>query len=151
MSTDFGAVFKTLSGYEDPKEIELVENVIAKTKAGKIIWQRQSSSLFATVGALQMNFVHSSTSNALAARLLGVGGSWDIFSIRRQNGTEILKVAQPQTGMLAGLGAPPTPPGSQVPPPSRSKLLQAVDTLYEIASSRGQGDIDNAIDVIKNL
>jgi hypothetical protein len=36
-------------------------------------------------------------------------------------------------------------------PPPRSKLLEAVDALYSVANSRGQGDIDKALNVIKNL
>jgi hypothetical protein len=150
MSSDYGNLFGTLAGYEDPKEIELVENIIAKTKAGKILWQRQASSLVATVATMQMNFVRSSSANALVGRILGGGGAWDMFSIRRQDGTEILKVEQPQTSFL--VFSPPTPAGAPRPaPPQRSKLLQAVDRLYSIADVKGPGDIDKAIDVIKNL
>jgi len=43
----------------------------------------------------------------------------------------------------------PNPPLSA--PSTRSKLLEAVDALYSIANSRGQGDIDKALHVIKNL
>jgi hypothetical protein len=71
-------------------------------------------------------------------------GEWEIFSVRSQQGVEILKVEQPSS--LAYFGIPlesmPTP---------RSKLLEAVDALYSVANSRGKSDIDKALNVIKNL
>jgi hypothetical protein len=152
MSSDSSNLARLLSGFDnDPKEIELVENIIEKTKAGKIVWQKQPSALVATVSSMQMNFVRSSSAGAILGRTLGGGGgAWEMFSIRRVDGTEILKVEQPSMSFLSVLIPPP--PGSPPPtPPPRSKLLQSVDRLYSIADVRGQGDIDNAINVIKNL
>jgi hypothetical protein len=146
MSDDFDKLVASWSPiYEDPKQIELVESITEKTRLGKIVWQSSPSSLVAVVPPMQMNFVRSTTVNALANRLLG-GGTWDIFSIRRQDGTEILKVEQP-----SNLWAVPRGGASPPEPVTRSKLIQAVDSLYSIAASKGQGDIDNAINVIKNL
>lgn len=145
MSTDLGGVFKEFLGYDDPKEIELVEKIAEKTRMGKIIWERTPSSLVATAPGMQMSFVRSSSSplDSMYGLGLGAGGGWEIFSIRSQQGAEIIKVEQPSSATL--FGAP-----TSTPPP-RSKLLEAVDALYSTANSKGQGDIDRALNVIKNL
>ncbi len=137
MSTDLGGVFKEFIGYDDPKEIELVEKIAEKTRMGKIVWNGTASSLVATAPGMQMSFVRSSS-----WRESILGGGWEIFSIRSQQGTEIMKVEQPSQQTF-GLPASTQPP--------RSKLLEAVDALYSVANSRGQGDIDKALNVIKNL
>jgi hypothetical protein len=141
MSSGLGSIKENL-GYADPKEIELVEKIAEKTRRGKIVWERTTSSLVATAPGMQMSFVRSGLESALLSLGLA-GGSWEIFSIRSQQGAEIMKVEQPSN--LAYFGVP-----SSTPPP-RSKLLEAVDELYSTANSRGQGDIDKALDVIKNL
>lgn len=128
---------------EDPKEIELVDSIIEKSKAGKIGWRRNTSSLVATLPSMQLSFVRSSlAADSLFGSFLSSIGVWDVFSVRKADGTELLKVEQPQVNpLLVGAG----------PPPSRSKLVQAVDTLYSIANAKAQGEIDNAIRAIKNL
>jgi hypothetical protein len=138
MSSGLGGVFKEFIGYDDPKEIELVEKIAEKTRMGKIVWERTSSSLVATAPGIQMSFVRSFS---VLGDILG-GGGWEIFSIRSLQGTEIMKVEQPSQPTF-GLAA-------STPPP-RSKLLEAVDALYSVANSRGQGDIDKALNVIRNL
>jgi hypothetical protein len=140
MSTGLGGISNEYLGYDDPKEIELVEKIADKTRMGKIVWQRTVSSLVATAPGMQLSFVRSSSSY-LESMFLG-GGGWEIFSIRSQQGAEIMKVEQPS---LPTFGLP-----SSAPPP-RSKLLEAVDSLYSVAATRGQGDIDKALNVIKNL
>jgi hypothetical protein len=141
MSGDAGNIFDAFSNYEDPKEIALVESIIEKTKSGRIAWERtSSSSLVANVPGMQINFVRSPS--VLLGRLLG-GSGWEMFTIRSQQGAELVKVQQPSIFMY---GTSP-----KAPPPPRSKLLQAVDTLYSIADTKGEGDIDKAINVIKNL
>jgi hypothetical protein len=143
MSTDLGSVFNRVLGYEDPKEIELVEKIAEKTRMGKIVWERTPCSLVASAPGMQMSFVRPSSGLESALLSLGVGGGWEIFSIRSQQGAEIMKVEQPSN--IAYFGVP-----TSTPPP-RSKLLEAVDALYSTANSRGQGDIDKALNVIKNL
>jgi hypothetical protein len=144
MSTDLGGVFKEFLGYDDPKEIELVEKIAEKTRMGKIVWQRTASSLVATAPGMQLSFVRSSSSplDSMYGLGLGAGGGWEIFSIRSQQGAEIMKVEQPSQPTF---GLP-----SSTPPP-RGKLLEAVDALYSTANSRGQADIDKALNAIKNL
>ncbi len=142
MSTGLGGVEENLS-YDDPKEIELVEKIAEKTRMGRIVWERTPSSLVATAPGMQMSFVRSSSGIESALFSLGLGGWWEIFSIRSQQGAEIMKVEQPSSGVLM---RPPT----STPPP-RSKLVEAVDALYAVAAIRGQADIDKALDVIKNL
>jgi hypothetical protein len=139
MSTGLGGIKENL-GYDDPKEIELVEKIAEKTRMGKIVWERTPSSLIATAPGMQISFVRSSPWGALDSM---VGGWWEIFSIRSKQGAEIMKVEQPSS--IAYFGVP-----TSTPPP-RSKLLEAVDALYSTANSRGQGDIDKALNVIKNL
>jgi hypothetical protein len=143
MSTDLGGVFKEFVGYDDPKEIELVEKIAEKTRMGKIVWQRASSSLVATAPGMQLSFVRSSVPIEGMHALKVLAGGWEIFSIRSESGAEIMKVEQPSN--LAYFGIP------ESTPPPRSKLLEAVDALYSAASSRGQGTIDKALEVIKNL
>jgi hypothetical protein len=134
MSNNLGGVSKEYPGYDDPKEIELVRSIAEKTRLGKIAWERTPSSLVATAPGMQISFVRSSPWGALDSL---VGGWWEIFSIRSLQGTEIMKVEQPSGAVLGLL--------------SRGKLLEAVDELYSTANSRGQGDIDKALKVIKNL
>ena len=140
MSTGLGGISKEYFGYDDPKEIELVEKLAEKTRMGKIVWERTSSSLVATAPGMQISFVRSSPWGALDCL---VGGWWEIFSIRSEHGAEIMKVEQPSGTPYFGV-----PASTPVP---RGKLLEAVDALYSVAADRGQGDIDKAIDVIKNL
>ncbi len=131
-------------GYDDPKEIELVEKIAEKTRMGKIVWERTPSSLVATAPGMQISFVRASSALDAALQSLGVsGGGWEIFSIRSQQGTEIMKVEQPSSLPYFGM--------TTSTPPPRSKLLEAVDALYSLAASRGQGDIDKALNVIRNL
>ncbi|SRR6266851_6129972 len=86
MSSNLGGLFKEFSGYDDPKEIELVEKIAEKTRMGKIIWERTASSLVATAPGMQISFVRSS-SPLEGMYGLGVGaGGWEIFSIRSQQG-----------------------------------------------------------------
>jgi hypothetical protein len=144
MSTGLGGISKEYFGYDDPKELELVETITEKTRTGKIVWERTSSSLVATAPGMQLSFVRSTSPIESALMSLGLGGGgWEVFSIRSQQGAEIMKVEQPSISIF------PNPPTSTTPP--RSKLLAAVDVLYSTANSRGQGDIDKALNVIKNL
>jgi hypothetical protein len=141
MSTDLGGISNEYLGYDDPKEIELVEEIAEKTRMGKIVWERTPPFLVATAPGMRLSFARSSTGLESALFSLGLGGWWEIFSIRGQQGAEIMKVEEPSSGVL--LGSPtPTP---------RSKLLKAVDALYTEAASREHGDIDKALNVIKNL
>jgi hypothetical protein len=141
MSTDWGNFASAiLGGAGDSKQIELVENVIEKTRLGKITWAKTGSTLVANVPGMQLSFVRSSSPYA---SILAGGGAWDVFSIRSQQGSEIMKVEQSAT--LFWAATPPTAP------PPRGKLLETVDRLYSIADAKGQGDIDNAINTIKNL
>jgi hypothetical protein len=142
MNSGLGGVKESLS-YDDPKEIELVEKIAEKTRMGKIVWERTPSSLVATAPGMQISFVRSSPGIEMALQSLGVGGWWEMFSIRNQHGAEIMKVEQPSS--LAYFGLP------ELTPPPRSKLLEAVDSLYSVAASRGHGDIDKALNVINNL
>ena len=42
---------------EDPREVELVQNLIEKTRQGKIPWNRQTNALIATIpNSFQINF-----------------------------------------------------------------------------------------------
>ena len=143
MSGDPLSNLKALVGYDNPKEVELVQTIIEKTRAGKITWERTPSSLVANVPGMQLSFVRASSQYSQLASILGVGSEWDIFSIRSHHGGEIMKVEQPAPSLLLG-----TPPSA---PPPRSKLVQAVDELYSVANVKGQGDVDKAINVIKNL
>lgn len=139
MSTGLGGISKEYFGYDDPKEIELVEKIAEKTRMGKIVWEGTPSSLVATAPGMQMSFVRSSS---VLGDILG-GGGWEMFSIRSQQGAEIMKVEQASSGVLFG--------NASATPPPRSKLLEAVDALYTVANSRGRGNIDKALNVIDNL
>lgn len=144
MSTDWAKILVAFAG-DDPKQIELIENITEKTKSGKIAWEKTPSTLVANVPGMQLSFVRSSPSYLTA---LGGGGEWDLFSIRTQQGSEIMKVEQPLLPFWAA--TPPSEP--PFAPPARSRLLQAVDALYLVADTKGQvNQIDNAIHVIKNL
>lgn len=133
-----------LSGLDglDPKEMELVVRIINKTQSGKIRWERTSSSLVANIPGMQLSFVRSPTPalNALST-IMGVKTSdWELFSIRSPGGAEIFKVEAPAKNVLTGTSKGP-----------RTRLIDMIDELYAIADSKGKGDIDKAIDVIKNL
>jgi hypothetical protein len=144
MSTNWENILAAFSVSEDPKQIALIENIIDKTKSGKITWEKTTSTLVANVPGMQLSFVVASSPATYLSVLGGGSGYWELFSIRNQQGSEIMKVEQPIVNYWAA-----TPPPA---PPPRSKLLQAVDTLYSIAYTKGQvSEIDKAIHVIKNL
>ena len=130
-------------GQDDRKQIELVEKIAEKTRMGKIVWERGPSSLVASAPGMQLSFVRVSAGIETALFNLGLGGWWEMFSIRSQQGAEIMKVEQSSSGVLF---EPPT-----LAPSPRSKLLESVDSLYLVAASRGQADIDKALNVIKSL
>lgn len=141
-------IFDPFMIYEDPKEIELVQNITEKTRSGRIVWQRSSpSSLVATVPGMQISFVRSGSFSPFSTLLGGPG--WEVFSIRNLQGNEIVKLQQPSTIIFSVAPAS----GSAFPPvpPPRTKLQQAVDELYSVADTKGEGDIDKAIKVVKNL
>jgi hypothetical protein len=140
MSSDWVKLLGAVWG-DDPKQIELIENITEKTKSGKIIWEKTPGTLVANVPGMQLSFVPATS----FAAILGGGGAWDIFSIRNLQGSEIMKVEQSVGNIFL------TPAPSPAPSP-RSKLLQAVDALYSVAEAKGQvSELDKAIHVIKNL
>jgi hypothetical protein len=130
---------------DDPKELELLENITQKTVLGKITWHKTSSSLVADAGGMQLSFVRTKVPYSKTS---GGGGLWDMFTIRTPQGLELMRVEDPATNFFI---MPATPPESADAPSPRSKILQAVDNLYVVADTKGRGEIDNAINTIKNL
>jgi hypothetical protein len=128
MNSGLGSISGNIS-YDDAKEIELVDKIAEKTRMGKIVWERgPSSPVAATAPGMQLSFVRTSPGIESVLFSLGLGGLWEIFSIRSQQGAEIMKLEQSSGGVLFG---------SPGPMPSRNKLLEAVDALYLVAASRG--------------
>jgi hypothetical protein len=120
---------------DDPREVELIQSILEKTRQGKIPWVKQGNAFTATIpNGFQTNFVLSSLSFA------GLSPStWELFTIRDSKGNELVRVGN--TGIasiLAGSGA-------------LSPLATAANELFKAVFGAVGDDLDRAINAIKRL
>lgn len=114
----------------DPKFIDLINKITEKTRANKIRWQVTQTGVSATVsGKIQLGFVRS--------RGL-LGDSWSLFTIRDENGNEILRVDN-----ILSLA---TVIGADIPP-----LEKAANALYTAIAQSGRAELEKVIELIDKI
>ena len=128
---------------EDPRQVELVKGLLAKTQQGKIGWVKQGMAFTASLpNGIVVNFV-------LAAAIGGM--NWQLFTVRDKKGNELVRVDS--WGAFAIVAGPTkvAGPARVAGPATISPLLAATDELF--ATVRGAtGDVlDRAIESLKNL
>jgi hypothetical protein len=116
---------------DDPREVELVHGLAAKTREGKIQWTREGSAITAKVpNGLQLNFV-------LTTNIFTSVSDWQLFTVRDKSSSELVRVAGPATFALLIGGT--------------NSLVLATDQLFKLVIGAVRDDLDNAIDSVKNL
>jgi hypothetical protein len=113
--------------YEDPKSIELVEKLKQRTREGRLIWRKTSTS-YETVlrNKTVVGFIVASTTLIFLQQK-----GWAQFSVRQRDGNEVLTVQNPASvfGEI-----------------SRSALVKSVDELFAIVSEKGSARICDVLD-----
>jgi hypothetical protein len=119
---------------DDPREVELVQGLIDKTKQGRIPWARQATAYTASIPrGLEMNFV-------ISPSLFSPAPSWELFTVRDANGIQLLRVPNPRGGSLMVTSPNPENP-----------VVTAADNLFRTVRGALGDDLDRAIDTIKKL
>jgi hypothetical protein len=116
---------------DESRQVDLIQNLVVKTKEGKIPWAKQGTALTTAVpGGLQVNFVLSPNLFGLAA--------WQLLTVRDQN-NELMRVTNPSNVLtiLAGKAVSP--------------VVAAADDLFNVVYGAVGDDLDRAIKVIKKL
>lgn len=123
-----------LTREDDPRHVELVAKITLKTRLKKITWQKSSTGVTASIpGGLQFSFVFSP--NPFIP--VGATPNWQLFTVRRANGEELLKVENGVGFQL--LIQQPTP------------LQKAVSALFEAVQALASDDLDNAINIVDRI
>ncbi len=132
MSTRYNDAFFGLS--HNPREVELIQSLVEKTRQGKIPWSKQANALTATIPhGFQINFVLGP-----ASFLLPNLTNWELLTVRDTSGSELVRVTNaPMITVLAGT--------------AKSALLDAADELFKVVSGATGDDLERAINVIKKL
>jgi hypothetical protein len=117
---------------DDPREVELVRNLLDKTREGKIRWIRQGSAFTASVAnGLQVHFV-------LGSVIFGARQDWQLFTVRDAQGAELIKFSSPP--LFAVVTANTTNP-----------LLTAINDLYRAVRDIVGDSLERAIDAVRRL
>jgi hypothetical protein len=119
---------------DDPRELELIRGLIDKTKQGRIPWVKKQTMAFtaAIPNGLEMNFV-------LSRSLLAPSSTWELFTVRDVNGSELLRVTNPSSIGLLASGA------------TASAVSNATNELFRVVYGAVGDDLDRAINTIKKL
>ena len=121
-----------------PKYVDLVRKITEKTRRKKILWNKTPTGFSATVaGKVHFGFV----------RPLGwplSGGKWSLFTIRDEEGNEILSVNNPATSLvldaiLSGVD------------PSLSTLRDAIGDLFDAVEEIGRAEVEKLIETIDKI
>jgi hypothetical protein len=119
-----------LTRNDDPRHIELVVKTTLKTRLKRISWQKSGTGVTASIpGGLQFSFVFSS--NPFRAKT-----AWQLFTVRRASGEELLKVEN--MGHFQDPGNP-------------TQLQSAVSGLFAAVQESASDDLDNAINMIDKI
>jgi hypothetical protein len=121
-----------LAMFRDPRERQFVEKLIERTEAGTLTWTRTPTT-YETVlkNGTRIGFVNSS--NAFATLITGSG--WAQFSVRKQDGAEIIKIE----GSVM-----PFPGGNDDP------LRVTINKLYALVSKKGKDQLDDVFGELDN-
>lgn len=123
-----------LTREDDPRHVELVVKITLKTRLKRIAWQKTGTGATASIpGGLQFSFVFSP--NPFTP--FGATLNWQLFTVRRASGEELLKV-ESAIG-LQMLIQQPTP------------LQTAVSGLFEAVQASASDDLDNAINIVDKV
>lgn len=129
-----GELLSKISGYVDPKKVDLVKKIATKTREGKISWERSPIDFSASVGtALKLSFIYSSGL---------LSNQWKQFTVRDDKGREVLEVSNPEVtlgSLLTGTTA------------SKDPLVESVDELFKAVSGQVKGDLEKAIEVVDRV
>src|SRR6266849_1984926 len=72
----------------DPREVELIQNLLIKTRQGKIPWVKQGNAITANIpGGFQINFVVSPTISFVPQST-----NWQLLTVRDKSGSELVRV-----------------------------------------------------------
>jgi hypothetical protein len=122
----------------DLRQLDLINNLLAKTREGKIPWQKQGMALTMTIpGGLQVNFILS------PATLLGAP-SWQLLTVRDGQGSELMKVTN-HANILTFLQ------GTTVAGVTADQVSLAADELFKMVYGTVGDELDRAIRTIKKL
>ena len=127
-----------LPGQDDPKYLDLIEKITAKTRANKIRWEMTETGVSANIsGKVQLGFVRS--------RGWASGRGWALFTIRDEKGNEILRV---ENARLGGF----TRPGELRPEvEDNPSLRSAVQRLYSAIEQMGRAEVQKVIELIDKI
>jgi hypothetical protein len=126
-------------GLYDSKYVDLVRKITEKTRAKKITWSRTPNGMNTSVsGKMHLGFVRSSG-------VLVTPEKWALFTIRDEDGNEILNInnSSPFSIASAVLGGGP--------PPVSSALRKAVEELFEAIEEIARVEVEKLIDVVDRI
>jgi hypothetical protein len=117
---------------EDPRQVELVNGLLEKTRQGKISWSKQGTAITATLpNGIAANFV-------LAPNLYTWATSWQLFTVRDIQGNELIRVNSSGISVASAMGG-------------GSPLIVATNELFKAVHGFAGDDLDRAIDSLKKL
>lgn len=117
---------------DDPREVEFVLSLLAKTREGKISWMKKGNAFTAVIpNGITVNFV-------LGATLFGMTPSWQLFTARDRAGNELIQVNSP--GLVSIVSSTATGP-----------LLEATNQLFNVVSGTSGDELQQAIESLKKL
>lgn len=118
---------------DDPRKIEFVRSLLAKTNEGKVTWLKKGNALTATIpDGITINFV-------VGPGTFGLPASWELFTVRDKAGNELIQVK--------GLDF-----FSIISNKATDPLVQATSELFNGVSGGISGDeLQRAIESLKKL
>jgi len=129
MSTTIGAL---MAFPDDPRKTEFVRSLLAKTKEGKVSWNKKGNAFTAAIpNGIVVNFV-------VGASLFGTAPTWQLFTVRDRAGNELLQVNSPD--FISIISNTATGP-----------LLEATNHLFAAVSGISGDELEQAIESLKKL
>lgn len=116
---------------DDPRKIEFVRSLLAKTREGKVSWVKKGGAFSAAVpDGITINFVLGSSPLGLPT------SSWDLFTVRDKTGNELIQVRGVDFFSVGRI----------------DPLRDATSELFAVVSAGVSGDeLERAIDSLKKL
>ena len=131
MNNPFG---KILPSPEDTKRLQIVQKLMDQTRSRKLIWVKKGVAYEAFLkGGTHVAFVAKELQNVFLKQILQYGGKWAQFSVKRRDGSEILKVEA--TNLLLGVTTPT----------EGDPLQEALDELFALVEERQGEDLDQVL------
>jgi hypothetical protein len=126
---------------DDPRKIEFVRNLMAKTKEGKVAWLKKGNALTTAIpDGITINFV-------VGTSAFGIAAGWELFTVRDKAGNELIQVKAPD--FLSAIAKARSVSEAMRGP---SPLLEATNQLFAVVSGGISGDeLERAIESLKKL